>query len=295
MVCHGGTAATEAFTVASVPNVRLTDTRLHVSDPAGLLSATARDTINADLTALEGETGIEVAVVVVPSIGEDDAFGFAHTLFRQWGVGKKKSNNGLLILYVEDQRTIRFVTGYGIEGDMTDAVCKRIQTQRMVPRFKVGDRDGGMVAGVKAVCRVLSGTMTAGQDGGSDAVDGTVFLPLLFIAVVVLTLFMTGVINHRRRCPHCGKRALQLQSVDHYNLNGRKYRKEINVCRKCGHIDVRDIDETPNDGGAAGALLDGMVIGSMFGRGRGGFSGGGFSGGSFGGGSSGGGGAGSSW
>lgn len=283
-------AETQAYSVETVPNVRLTDTRLHVSDPAALLSTQACDTINAMFTLLEKTTSIEVAVAVLPSIGEADAFEFAHNLFRHWGVGKKGSDNGLVILYVEDQHAIRFVTGYGIEGTMTDALCKRIQTQYMVPAFKNGDRNGGMVAGCKAVCHILDGTMKPEKE---ESPSPTLFIALLFIAVVILTLYMTGAINVHRRCSHCGKRALKVRAVSHYTLGSRRYRKEILVCEKCGHVEENDIDETnDNDnGGATSSLLSGMFIGSMFGGGRGG----GFSGGSFGGGNSGGGGAGSNW
>jgi len=282
---------TQAYSVETVPNVRLSDTRLHVSDPTALLSAQTRDTINALFTQLESETGIEVTVAMLPSIGEADAFDFAHRLFRSWGVGKKESDNGLLILYVEDQHTIRFVTGYGLEGTLTDALCKRIQSRYMIPAFKHGDKDKGMVLGAKAIYSTLAGTM---QADNKDETDPTRYLPILVFFVIVLILFMTGAINHHRRCPRCGKRALRVRSVDHYTMNGRQYRKEVSICDKCGHVDVRDIDETHHDNTGTGSFITGMLLGSMLGGGRG-SHGGGFSGGSFGGGDSGGGGAGSSW
>lgn len=136
------TGEEKQYTLQDVPNVRLNDARQYVSDPSHILSGSARDTINAVLARLEESTGIETAVVMLPSIGEEDIFNFAHELFRQWGIGKQKSNNGLLILFVMDQRKVRFTVGYGLEGTMTDAMSKRIQMQRMVPRFKAGDWDG---------------------------------------------------------------------------------------------------------------------------------------------------------
>lgn len=280
----------QAYSVETVPNVRLTDTRLHVSDPAALLSAQARDTINALFTQLESETGIEVAVVMLPSIGEADAFDFAHKLFRSWGVGKKKSDNGLVMLYVEDQHAIRFVTGYGIEGTLTDALCKRIQMRQMIPAFKNGDRDSGMVAGCKAVSSTLKGTMEEEEEEDDDR---AAYIALLIIAVVILAAFMADKLSFPRRCPRCGKRALKAKHTLHFTAGGRRYRKVISVCGKCGHVEENDIDETHDGdgGGSTGSFLTGTFIGSMF---NGGGSGG-FSGGSFGGGSSGGGGAGSNW
>lgn len=110
---------TKQYTLQDVPNVRLSDVRQYVSDPSHILSAPARDSINAVLGRLEASTGIETAVVMLPSIGEADIFNFGHELFRQWGIGKEKSDNGLLILFVADQRKVRFTVGYGLEGTMT--------------------------------------------------------------------------------------------------------------------------------------------------------------------------------
>ena len=153
------TATAKSYTVADVPNVQLKDSRQRVSDPEALLGGAARDTINVMLAELKQKTGIEVAVVMLPSIGEADVFDFAHELFRTWGIGNKKTNGGLLILYVDDIHRLRFTTGYGIEGTMTDAMTKRIATRYMVPRFKEGNTDQGMIDGIKASCDVLDGSM----------------------------------------------------------------------------------------------------------------------------------------
>ena len=163
-----GAAEAKQYGVKDVPNVRLADASQYVSDPSAILSATARDSINAVLWRLEKSTGIETAVVMLPSIGDADIFDFAHELFRTWGIGKKKSDNGLLMLFVMDQRKVRFTTGYGIEGIMTDAMSRRIQMQAMVPRFKQGDWDGGMVAGVRAAAKVLDGSMKPEAAGDDD-------------------------------------------------------------------------------------------------------------------------------
>ena len=108
------------------------------------------------LYALEQQTGIETVVAVVPSIGNEDCFEFSHQLLNEWGVGKKDKNNGLVILLVTDQRCIQFYTGYGLEGDLPDAICKRIQTRDMIPYLKDGNWDAGMVAGVRAYVSALT-------------------------------------------------------------------------------------------------------------------------------------------
>ena len=118
----------------------------YVCNPAGILSQAACDSIDSMLYALEQQTGIETVVAVVPSIGEEDCFNFCHQLLNKWGVGKKDKNNGLVILLVTDQRCIQFYTGYGLEGVLPDAICKKDSNQiydSLPERRKLGCRNGG--------------------------------------------------------------------------------------------------------------------------------------------------------
>ena len=289
-------AETKQYTIDDVPNVRLSDVRQYVTDPSAILSATARDSINAILGRLEKSTGIETAVVMLPSIGEEDIFDFGHELFRKWGIGKKKSDNGLLILFVMDQKKVRFTTGYGIEGTMTDAMSKRIQTTLMIPRFKKGNWDGGMVSGVRAVAKTLDGSMQAEEDSGEDDIS-TIMITLL--AIVVTMLIFIYAMGSLQRCPKCKKRSA-LRKVKEQHLvvkdqNGRIVRRILRttyICKYCGNTVTKDSDE--NDNG--NAMATGAILGSMLGGGnRGGSGFGGGFGGSFGGGSTGGGGATSGW
>lgn len=289
-------AETKQYTIDDVPNVRLSDVRQYVTDPSAILSATARDSINAILGRLEKSTGIETAVVMLPSIGDEDIFDFGHELFRKWGIGKKKSDNGLLILFVKDQKKVRFTTGYGIEGTMTDAMSKRIQTTLMIPRFRNGNWDGGMVSGVRAVAKTLDGSMQAEEGSGEDDIS-TIMITLL--AIVVTMLIFIYAMGSLQRCPKCKKRsALRKVKEQHLvvkNKNGRIIRRILRttyVCKYCGNTVTKDTDE--NDHGSA--MATGAMLGSMLGGGnRGSGFGGGSFGGSFGGGSTGGGGATSGW
>jgi uncharacterized protein len=283
------TGEEKQYTLQDVPNVRLNDARQYVSDPSHILSGSARDTINAVLGRLEESTGIETAVVMLPSIGEADIFNFAHELFRQWGIGKQKSNNGLLILFVADQRKVRFTVGYGLEGTMTDAMSKRIQMQRMVPRFKAGDWDGGMVDGVRAAAQVLDGSMQPEpNDDDEDMLVGIIAL-LIIIGIAIFAIFLVG---EAQRCPKCRKKGVKRVAQQVLRLsNGRRVRRTTFLCPHCGHTFTRD--ENIDDSGNAAAFITGAMLGGM-GR-RGGGFGGGISGGSFGGGSTGGGGSTSGW
>lgn len=283
--------APRAYTVDDVPNVHVADRRLYTTDPSAILSPAARDTINAVCARLERQTGIEMAVVMLPSIGNADVFDFAQTLFRQWGVGKKGKDNGVLVLFVADARRIRIHTGYGVEGTLTDALCKRIQARLMVPAFRRADWDEGMVQGVRGIYEVLHGS--ARPDGSAGAEDDTDALVVLFVIVAAMIGIIVMIGWLRKRCPRCGKARLRAVGTETLRDElGRTIRRTTYVCSNCGNTVTRDdVIDDPNANGGGNAAAAGFIIGSMMG-GRGGGS---SFGGSFGGGSSGGGGAQSGW
>lgn len=144
-----------SYTLDNIPNPKVNDIRNYVSNPDGIIRATTTQQINIMLDSLEKATRTEVAVVLVKSIGNENIEAFATELFAKWGVGKAKKDNGLLVLFVLDQKKVRFEAGYGIEGILTDAISSRIQRQSMLPYFKTGDYDQGFITGIKHVVAVL--------------------------------------------------------------------------------------------------------------------------------------------
>ncbi|HIY47617.1 MAG TPA: TPM domain-containing protein [Candidatus Alistipes faecigallinarum] len=284
-------AGAATYRVEDVPNVQRIDSRRYVSNPDGILSAETVARLDA-LCALLRERGLaQVAVVAVDNIEGGDTFSFAVDLFDRWGVGGKKSNNGLGILLVRDLREIRFVTGGGVEGVLPDALCKRIQMRYMLPAFRNGDYDAGMLAGVEAAAQLLEG-------GDPDLETGEEELPGWFIlflvgGFIVLPLGV-GLWRHyaSHRCPRCHRCTLQLDArqVVHTSPSFREVESTY-VCRHCGEV-VRRRSRQSRGNGFGGGSGGGMIIG---GGGFGGGFGGGSIGGGFGGGSFGGGGAGSKW
>ncbi|MBX2967906.1 MAG: TPM domain-containing protein [Cyclobacteriaceae bacterium] len=155
LTCASLSVFAQVYTVQTVPNTKLINNS-YVSDPTKILHDTTVSRINQMLGDLEKAATAEVAVVMLPSIGEEDHVDFAQRLFRYWGIGQASNDNGLLILFIMDQRTIRFHTGYGVEGVLPDATCKRIQQRFMVPYFKEGDYNTGMLRGIEATVSILS-------------------------------------------------------------------------------------------------------------------------------------------
>ena len=287
-----------AMTVDEVPNIHLKDARQYVTDPSNILSTAARDSINLMLGQLEEGSGIEVAVVMLPSIGNDDIFDFAHNLFRKWGIGKKKENNGLLVLFVMDQHKVRFTTGYGLEGTLTDALSKRIQMNEMVPAFKEGKWDEGMVKGVRATVAILKGEVAADQYGATSANGNdeelTTFDVIAISMVFIIIILIIVLACRNKKCPKCKKHAMKTVSTQRLKIalgHGRVKRiiRTTYVCQNCGHQITHDTDD--NDDDKLNAALAAASIARMAMRG----SSGGSTGGSFGGGSTGGGGSTSGW
>lgn len=145
------------YTVKTIPNPQTANSLAFVSNPDGILGEESVQKINQMLNDLRKQNGSEVAVVAVNSIGCEEIKPFATALFKEWGIGSAQNSNGLLVLFVLDQRKVTFETGYGLEGVLPDAVCKRIQTKAMIPYFKNGDYDGGMIAGIEQIVSTVKG------------------------------------------------------------------------------------------------------------------------------------------
>ena len=142
-------------TLKSIPNPKVIDSRTYVSNPDGILRQETVNQINILLDSLSKTVQTEVAVVAVESIGDEVIENFSIQLAKEWGIGKAKDDNGLLILFVKDQRAIRFETGYGVEGVLPDALAGRIQEQSMFPSFKSGDFDQGFLKGIQHTISIL--------------------------------------------------------------------------------------------------------------------------------------------
>ncbi len=188
----------QTFTVESIPNPK-TLTNTFVSDPAHILNETTVTSINLLLDSLEKKSTAQVAVVVLPSIGEAEVFDFAQGLFKKWGIGQSGKDNGLLILFVSDKHKIRFHTGLGLEGVLPDITCKRIQRDFMVPYFKTNEINKGMLEGVKEVNKVLTSKNAIEEIyEAKENNNRFAYLTLgIIYGVITLIIFIVSLINKK--------------------------------------------------------------------------------------------------
>lgn len=190
-VCSAGT-----YSVDELPNVQRQDHTKHLVNPDGIVSAAVQSQIDSLLLDLRRRSSAEVVAVIVDDIDSDDIDSYATELFNSWGLGKSDKNNGILILVAKDMRRGVIRTGYGAEGVLPDIISGRILRNEMFPRFKEGDYEGGMLAGVKAVHDAVTdpeaaAELMSGEGDNYDTVSGTdIFSTYLTIALIVAALML---------------------------------------------------------------------------------------------------------
>ena len=155
LICCWEIGKAQTYTVETVPNTKLSNNS-YVSNPDHLISDSTVVQIDKKLSSLEQQTTVQVALVLLTSIADVTDYDFAQKLFEKWGIGHAAKDNGLLILFIQDQKKVRLHTGFGLEGTLPDIICKRIEIQHMVPSFKEGNVDAGILAGVEEVIKVLT-------------------------------------------------------------------------------------------------------------------------------------------
>lgn len=288
----GFTAEAKSYRISEIENVQLSHREHFTTNPDGILSPEAVATLDSIALSLRERGIAELAIVAVRSIESQDPFSFAMELFESWGVGNKQADNGLGILLVEDMHEIRFVTGYGLESVLSDARCVQLQREYMLPYFRLGDYDGGMVEGLRAVDTLLTNGELERVTNAPDQSESIIMAFIVVVLLILLPLLLLIIHEYNKtKCPTCGKHALKviersvIQSAQAPHIDIIVEVLECQVCHS-RHRRTKQENNRRNMGG--GPIIFG-------GFGGGGFGGGGFGGGGFGGGSFGGGGGGSRW
>ncbi len=129
----------------------------HVVDQTGVLNAQQSSSLEQTLREFEARKGSQIAVLIVPTTAPEAIEQYGIRVAEQWKLGRKKIDDGAILLIARDDHTLRIEVGYGLEGALTDAMSKRIISEVIVPRFRQGDFYGGVSAGVEQMMRVVDG------------------------------------------------------------------------------------------------------------------------------------------
>lgn len=127
-----------------------------VVDGANMLSPAVENNLTGRLAALESQTGRQLVVVTVPSLEGYPIEDYGYQLGRRWGIGEAKADDGVLFIVAPNERKVRIEVGYGLEPILTDALSSIILQTAVIPKFKAGDMEGGVVAGADAIADQLA-------------------------------------------------------------------------------------------------------------------------------------------
>jgi uncharacterized protein len=160
-----------------------------VNDYTGTLSTVDLAKLENKLVQYDNESSVQIAIVVIKSLGGYEISDYAFELGERWGIGQAYRDNGALILVSMNDRKMWIATGYGLEATVTDALCKRIIENEMKPRFKSGDFAGGLSAASDAIIQASKGEYQGKGNGQRGDNPG----PLGFI-IMVFFVFAIGIL-----------------------------------------------------------------------------------------------------
>ena len=171
-----------------------------VVDAAHVLTPDVISELTQRSAQIEGQSGRQLVVVTVPSLGGLEIDDYGYRLGRAWGIGEKGKNDGLILLVAPNERKVRIEVGYGLEGDVTDALTSVVINQKILPRFKAGDIPGGVQAGGDALADLLvlpSGELkdksaaaaSEPRQAATDRPHASHGIPIVFIVFVMFWVF----------------------------------------------------------------------------------------------------------
>jgi uncharacterized protein len=128
-----------------------------VVDQTGTLSSGDVASLTQTLKALEARKGSQVAVLIVPTTAPETIEQYSIRVAEAWKIGRKKIDDGALVVVAKDDRKLRIEVGYGLEGSLNDVTAKRIIDEVITPKFRSGDFAGGISAGVDRIIAVIDG------------------------------------------------------------------------------------------------------------------------------------------
>lgn len=167
-----------------------------VVDQTGTLSSSDVASLSQTLQDFEAKKGSQIAVLIVPTTAPETIEQYSIRVADAWKVGRKKVDDGAILLVAKNDHKLRIEVGYGLEGALTDVTSKRIIDEFIVPKFRTGDFAGGIWAGVDRVIKVIDGEPLPPpqpqQDYGSSADFEELFNPFLIFGIFIAGAVLRG-------------------------------------------------------------------------------------------------------
>ncbi len=184
----------------------------YVSDYTQTLSPSAHQQLEKALVNYGQKTSSQIAVVIVPTTNGEDVADYSFNLFNKWGIGRKKENNGVLLLVAKDDHKLFIVVGRGLEAALPDAIAATIIRHNIVPFFKQNRYAEGIASGLSAIIKATQGEYAPPKKEKEDPFDG--FFIFLGVAFILFVLFnIIGKKSHYISPSHLGG----LGSMTHFH------------------------------------------------------------------------------
>lgn len=159
-----------------------------VHDEAHVLSATTVAELESVLKAERDSTSNQIAVLIIPSLEGDDIDSYGIRVADAWKIGQKDKDNGAILLIAIQDKKMRIEVGQGLEGVLTDAMSSRINRNEIAPRFRQGDYDGGVKAGVFAIIQTIKGQYVNTDPPHRKRSGRSPWLTVLFIVILLIVM-----------------------------------------------------------------------------------------------------------
>ncbi|WP_428685870.1 TPM domain-containing protein [Sphingopyxis sp.] len=215
------TAALSGLLLLAAPAAAQTFPKLtgRVVDQADIIPPVEEANLDIQLEQLEKTTGHQLVVATVTSLDGNDISDYGYRLGRDWKIGGKENNDGVVFLIAPNERRMNISVGYGLEPVLTDALSGRIIRDVVTPKFKAGDMPGGIQDGVNAIAQQIqlppeeaAARAAAADKAERDRADDGNIGGLFFIGFIVFFFFLLPMLSafgrrgkkHRRNRPWGG-------------------------------------------------------------------------------------------
>ena len=166
-----------------------------VNDLAGVLQPEQRDELERKLVALDDSTSNQIAIVLIKTLNDYPIEDYSVNLFRSWGIGNKKTNNGVLVVAAMDDHKVRIEVGYGLEGAIPDITANDIIYNDITPNFKTGNYFRGLDIATDDLSKAAAGEYHTArkkdtnndEDGGGGSILG-----IIIIVIIILIIIRSG-------------------------------------------------------------------------------------------------------
>ena len=171
----------------------------YVSDFANILNPKTKQSLEQQLTQLEEDSSIEIAVVTVESLEGTTIDDYAVRLFEEWKIGKENEDNGVLFLIAPNEQKTRIEVGYGLEPVLPDAKAGRLLDNYVLPAFKNGDYEKGINDGAAAITEIVHGeAIDLGEEKTAESEDGD-GVWFLFAIVAIFLSYLSSFLSRSKR------------------------------------------------------------------------------------------------